>query len=254
MIATVNDLLLTVLKASGILGIGQSANPDDITTGLDLLRAMVAQWQKKRWLVYVEQTVSVAASTGAQTYSIGPGCDFDVAGRPDRISRAYIRIIPGVPPNLVDIPVEVLDSREDYAMVSVKALETMPAAVYYETGYPTGQVYFWPVPPAGQYGLYLVVKLPLPTYVSPADPLAVPDEYIDAMIWSMCVRMQMAYGLQARPDHVAAASVALNTLRQANAQVPQLAVPVGLRNRGDGFSLVGSGLGRAFTLDLGAVL
>ena len=241
MISTVGDLLTTVLKASGILGVGQSAQPDDMTTGLDLLRALMAQWQKKRWLVYVEQTVSVAASTGAQTYSIGPGCDFDVAGRPDRISRAYIRILAGAQsPNLVDVPIAVIESREDYAMISVKALSTMPAGVYYETGYPTGQVYFWPVPPAGQYGLFLVVKLPLPTYVSTADPLAVPDEYIDAMLWSMCVRMQMSYGLQARPDHVAAASVALNTLRQANAQVPQLAVPTGGQLRGSSAAALSS--------------
>ena len=241
MISTVGDLLTTVLKASGILGIGQSANPDDVTTGLDLLRALMAQWQKKRWLVYVEQTVSVAASTGAQTYSIGPGCDFDVAGRPDRISRAYIRILAGAQaPNQVDVPVAVIDSREDYALIGLKSLPTIPAAVYFETGYPTGQVYFWPVPPAAQYGLFLVVKLPLPTYVSTADPLAVPDEYIEAMLWSMCVRMQMSYGLQARPDHIAAASVALNTLRQANAQVPQLAVPVGGQLRGSGSAALSS--------------
>jgi hypothetical protein len=253
-ISTVNDLALMVLKASGILGIGQNVQPDDLNTFLDLLRALVAQWQKKRWLVFVEQTVELPASTGAVSHSIGPGCDFDVNGRPDRISRAFIRIIQGMPPNLVDIPVEVLDSREDYVAISVKTLETMPATVYYESGYPTGQVYFWPVPPAGMYGLFLVVKVPLPTYVSLADPLNLPDEYIDALIWTMCVRMQMSYGLQARPDQVAAAALAMNTLRQANAQIPQLAIPAPLRNRGDGFSLVGSGLGRAFILDQGAVL
>jgi hypothetical protein len=232
MISTAGDLINSVLKVSGILGIGQDANPDDASTGLDLLRALIAQWQKKRWLVFVEQTVSVPASTGAVSYSIGPGCDFDVAGRPDRISRAYIRILPGAAPVLIDLPVAVLDSREDYAMIAVKALETMPAAVYYETGYPTGQVYFWPVPPAGMYGLFLVVKNPLPTYVSLADPLDLPDEYIDALIWTMCVRMQMAYGLQARPDHVAQAAMAMNTLRQANAQIPGLLMPI--RNMGGG--------------------
>lgn len=254
MINTTGDLINAVLLSSGILGIGQSAQAADLSTGLDLLRELMAQWQKKRWLVYVEQTVSVAASTGAVSYSIGPGCDFDVAGRPDHITRAYIRIIPGVPPNLVDIPVEVLDSREDYASISVKTLETMPATVYYESGYPTGQVYFWPVPPMGMYGLYLVVKLPLPTYVSTADPLNLPDEYISALRWSLCVDMQMSYGLQARPDHVSRATMAINTLRQANAQIPQLAIPAPLRNRFGDVSLVGHGLGRAFILDLGAVL
>jgi hypothetical protein len=255
MISTTSDLINTVLKASGILGIGQTAMADDLNTGLDMLRMLIAQWQKKRWLVFVEQTVSVAASTGATSYTIGPGMDFNVAGRPDHISRAYIRIVPGVPPNLVDIPLEVLDAREDYSLISVKGLQTMPAAVYYESGYPTGQVYFWPVPPAGMYGLYLVIKVPLPTYVSLNDPLNLPDEYIEALTWSLAVRLQMSYGLQARPDHAAAARQALNVIRIANAQIPQLHMPAALsRIRGGDLSLIGHGLGRAYLLDQGTGL
>jgi hypothetical protein len=239
-INTVGDLATTVLKASGILGIGQSAMPDDLSTFLDLLRALIAQWQKKRWLVFVEQTVSVPASTGAMTYSIGPGMDFDVAGRPDHIMRAYVRIITGVSPNLVDVPITVIDAREDYALISIKALETFPVAVFYESGYPTGQVYFWPVPPAGQYGLFLVLKVPLPTYVSTADPLNLPDEYIEALIWSMAVRMQMSYGLQARPDQVAAAKQALNVIRNANVQIASLPMPVGSMLRSSGAAALSS--------------
>ena len=254
MISTVGDLLNTVLKVAGILGVGQTAVPDDLNTGLDLLRALIAQWQKKRWLVFVEQTVSVASSTGATTYSIGPGCDFDVNGRPDHISRAYVRIIPGVPPNLVDIPIEVFDALEDYSAISSKTLQTIPAAIYYESGYPTGQIYVWPVPPAGQYGIYLVLKLPLPTYISLSDPLSLPDEYTDALIWTMAVRMQMSYGLQARPDHVAAMRVAINTIRLANTQIPQLGMPAPVGRIRSDLSLVGHGLGRAFVLDMGAVL
>lgn len=254
MISTVGDLLNTVLKVAGILGVGQTAVPDDLNTGLDLLRALIAQWQKKRWLVFVEQTVSVANSTGATTYSIGPGCDFDVNGRPDHISRAYVRIIPGVPPNLVDIPIEVFDALEDYSAISIKTLQTIPAAIYYESGYPTGQIYVWPVPPAGQYGIYLVLKLPLPTYISLSDPLSLPDEYTDALIWTMAVRMQMSYGLQARPDHVAAMRVAINTIRLANTQIPQLGMPAPVGRIRSDLSLVGHGLGRAFVLDMGAVL
>lgn len=254
MISTVGDLINMVLKVSGILGVGQTAVPDDLTTGLDWLRAIIGQWQKKRWLVFVEQTVSVASSTGAQTYSIGPGCDFNIGGRPDHIARAYVRIIPGVPPNLVDMQLEVIEAREDYEQISIKTLQTTPAMVFYESGYPTGRVYFWPVPPAGQYGLYLTLKLPLPTYISLADPIALPDEYLEALIWSMACRMQASYGLQVRPDHMALAKQAINTLRQANSQIPQLAIPAPVgRIRGD-TSLVGPGLGRAFVLDQGAVL
>jgi len=253
MISTTGDLIDFSLRVSGIVGVGQTPQDDDNNTALDWLRMIVAEWQKKRWLVYVQQEVSVPASTGAQFYTIGLGCDFDVS-RPDHIAAAYIRIIPGVPPNLVDIPVEILQSREDYAAISVKTLETIPSVVFYDSGWPTGRVYWWPVPPANMYGLYLTVKMPLPTYVALTDPLGVPPEYYPAMIWSLAVRLQLSYGLPANPGHVAAMKEAMETLRMANTQIPQLAMPAPLGRMWGDLSLIGRGLGRAFTLSEGAVL
>ncbi|HET7880545.1 MAG TPA: hypothetical protein VFL55_06635, partial [Acetobacteraceae bacterium] len=126
--------------------------------------------------------------------------------------------------------------------------------VFYESGWPTGRVLFWPVPPANLYGLYLVIKGPLPTYTTLVDPLNLPPEYLEAMIWSLCVRMQISYGLPANPGHVAAMNQAMATLRNANAQIAELVVPVPAMRRGSDLSLVGQGLGRAFVLDQGAVL
>lgn len=253
MIETAGDLISFSLRASGIIGVGQVASAEDAFTGLDLLRMMVAQWQKKRWLIMTNQTVGVASSTGNDTYTIGPGMQFDCP-RPDHIAAAYLKIIGGSPPNLVDIPLEIIGSFEDFSMIAVKSLQTMPAAVFYESGFPTGLLHFWPVPPAGMYGLYVVVKVPLPTYVELTDQLNLPDEYIEALMWSMCLRLQMAYGLPARTDHDMAARQALNVLRQANLQVGELAIPAPLGRIRPDLSLVGRGLGRAFILDLGAVV
>lgn len=253
LISTTGDLIAFSLRASGILGIGQTASAEDAYTGLQMLVNLIAQWQKKRWLVYVLEEVSVPASTGAQSYTIGPGMQFDCA-RPDHIAKAYIRILGTAGPNQVDIPLDILQAREDYANISVKALQTMPAAVWYESQFPTGNVWFWPVPPAGMYGLYLEVKSPLPTYGTLTDQLNLPPEYFEALLWSMCVRMQMAYGLPARPDHASAMTQAMNTIRQANMQVPEAQMPAALVRVRGALSLVGPGLGRAFILDQGAVL
>lgn len=253
LISTTGDLVTFALRASGINGIGQTPMAEDSNTGLELLRNLVAQWQKKRWMEYVLQEVSVPSSTGAQSYTIGPGMEFNCA-RPDYIAAAYIRIIGGSPGNLVDIPIQIIQAREDYANITVKTLQSMPAVVWYESGFPTGNVYWWPVPPAGMYGLYLTVKSPLPTYATLTDPLGLPPEYNEALIWSLCVRLQMSYGLPARPDQVAAMNQALQVLQQANLQIAELAMPVPVGRRGSDISLVGHGLGRAFVLDLGAVL
>jgi hypothetical protein len=139
-------------------------------------------------------------------------------------------------------------------MISVKTIETMPAYVFLETGFPTGNVWFWPVPPAGMYGLYLICKTPLPTYVALTDPLNLPDEYVEALMWSMCIRMQISYGLPGNPAHIAAMNQALQVLRMANAQVAMLKIPAPLGRVRDDLSLVGRGLGRAYILDQGSGL
>lgn len=252
LISTTGDLIEFALRASGILGIGQTASAEDANTGLEFLRNLIAQWQRKRWLTIVDQEVSVAASTGASSYTIGPGGDFNCA-RPDHIAAAYIRIL-GTTPNLVDIPIEVILAREDYARVSVKSLITMPAVVWYESAWPIGNLHWWPIPPANQYGLFVVIKGPLPLYSTLTDALNLPQEYYEALLWSLCVRLQMAYGLPARPDHAQAMNQAMNTLRQANAQIAEAPIPAALLPTFKGLSMVGPGLGRAFILDQGAVL
>jgi len=250
---TVGDLIDFSLRLSGIIGVGQTAMAEDANTALEWLKMIISEWQRKRWLTYVQQEVSVPTSTGAQYYTIGPGQDFNCS-RPSHLATAYIRIIPGSPPNLVDIPVTILESREDYAQISVKTLQTIPSYVFYDSGWPTGRLYWWPIPPAGQYGLYVTVMSPLPTYGALTDVLGVPPEYYPAMAWTLAVHMQLSYGLPANPAHVAAMKMALNTVRQANTQIPQLQVPVPLGRIRSDLSLVGQGLGRAFVLDLGAVL
>lgn len=70
---------------------------------------MLAQWSRKRWLVF--HLVNTAlTSTGAQSYSVGPGGDFDMP-RPDRLGAAYIRRLISGASNPVDFPLELQAAR-----------------------------------------------------------------------------------------------------------------------------------------------
>jgi hypothetical protein len=82
-IETTGDLVTFVLRASGINGVGQSPLAEDSNTCLDWLRALIAQWQRKRWLNWSLIETSFV-STGANSYTIGPGGDFDTP-RPDKL-------------------------------------------------------------------------------------------------------------------------------------------------------------------------
>jgi hypothetical protein len=238
---TTGDLINFVLRASGINGVGQSPMAEDSNTGLDFLRMLIAQWNRKRWLVWNEvETAKVA--TGANSYTIGPGGDFSVA-RPDKIHAAWVRFPPFQGPNAVDIPLTIIQAKEDWARTTIKDLQSLPTHVFYDSAWPMGVIYFHPVPPGGHYEMHLVLKATMPVYTTLTDPLNLPDEYIEALVWSLCVRMQMAYGLPSRPDHAAAMRQAVNVVMMANTQIGLLKMPNFSRGTSDVSNWMGGGTG-----------
>jgi hypothetical protein len=64
------------------------------------------------------------------------------------------------------------------------------------------------------------------------DAIDLPPEYIEALLWSMCVRLQMSYGLPSRPDHVMAMHQSVAVVSAANTQIGTLVSPIGSRRGG----------------------
>src|SRR4029077_4220380 len=197
MISTTGDLITFVLRASGINGVGQTPLAEDSNTGLDMLRMLIAGWQRKRWMVWNEQELS-KVSTGANFYTIGPAQDFD-SPRPDEIHAAWCRLKPFGGPNAVDISLAIIENHEDWAGIGVKDLKSLPAAVFYDSSFPIGRVYFWPVPPGGDYEMHLVVKAILPIPVAVTDTMDLPPEYLDAVVSNLACRIVVASGGQISP-------------------------------------------------------
>lgn len=252
-LSTTGDLITFVLRASGINGVGQTPSAEDANTGLNFLRMLIAQWQRKRWLVWDEQEVAKIA-TGNNSYTIGPGQDFDTA-RPDKLHAAWARMKPFGGPHPVDISLAIIEAKEDWAGITIKDLKSIPSAVFYDSSFPIGRVYFWPVPPASDYEMHIVVKGSLPVYTGLTDPLNVPDEYVEAMTWWLCVRMQMSYGLPANTAHVAAMKEAMNTIMLANSQIRLATMPPALIGHGrDVSSWQGRGLNQAWVVGGSSVL
>lgn len=219
---TALDLIRTSMLSCGILALSQTLYAEDVYLAFDLLNAMLAEWNRKRWLVYHLVDVAKVAN-GQQGYSIGPGQDFDVA-RPDSIAAAYVRLL-GNQTGTVDFPMDVLTSREDYSAITLKQLQSIPVAVWYDADYPTGTIYPYPVPTAGQYEVHLIVKETLTQFTNLSTAISLPPVYQDALIYSLGARLRPVYRLPPDPTVTALAVTGLNTVRGSNAQVPRLAIP-----------------------------
>jgi len=250
-LTTAGDLISFALRTAGVLGVGQTASAEDANDSLVLLSAMLAQWQRQRYLVW-SLVDTALTSTGALTYTVGPTGDFAIA-RPDRIDSAFVRLL-STSPTPIDWPLSIIESREDYNLITAKTLESVPVALFYESSYPTGVLHIWPIVPDALYSIHITTKAALPALTALTTPLAMPPEYTEALIYALAVRLCMNYGIDPRPSLVGAMRLAMNTLRMANTQVPQLGMPSDLSGRYSNGGMVGVGLGRAFVLDQGAVL
>jgi len=72
LLPTAGSIINLALKMAGVLGIGQTAQAEDANDALTVMNMMLAQWQRKRWLVYSLDDVSFAP-TGATSYTVGVG-------------------------------------------------------------------------------------------------------------------------------------------------------------------------------------
>lgn len=225
--ATPQDIVRAALKKSGVLGVGQSALAEDTNDAYQDLQDMMGQWQRKRWLIYhlVDYFVT---GTGAINYTVGPGGQFNINPRPDKIESAFFRQLISSQPNQVDYPLEIIESREDYNRISLKQLQSFPQYLFYDSGFPTGLAYPWPLIQSDLYSLHLTVKETLSQFTSLNQTVNLPLEYFAALKFNLALRLKQAYQLPADPVLVGLAKDALNVIRNANVQISRLRIPTDL--------------------------
>lgn len=234
---TIGDLCTQALRECGAVGVGQTPLFDDINDAWGRLQWMLEQWERKRWLVYHLKTYSLF-STGQQSYSIGPGADFDTGPdtmRPGRIASAYTRQ-QYQNTNPVDYHLQVIPSKEDYNWITLKSLVAGPGeAVFLDTDWPWGYVYFWPIPQANIYELFVTVYEQLPFQnMNLATVVELPYEYYNAIMTNLAVRLRPKYrlGTYAGDALPGIARDALSVVRLPATQIAKLRMPNQIRRRG----------------------
>lgn len=172
-------------------------------------------------------TIVPGSSSLPTSPPVGPGLYWNNGG--------VLMVTPGAPTTVgityVDVPLGIIESREDFNTIALKTFQAWPAGVFYESAFPTGLLHFWPVPSPSVYELHVFTKTTLPVYANLADALNLPPEFLEAAKYSLVVRLAADWGMQPRSAHVAAMRAALNTVRMANTQEPSLRMPADLPGR-----------------------
>lgn len=227
------ELISLALKITGVLGVGQTPQNEDVNDAFTILNSMVSVWNRRRWLIYNLVDIS-CVSTGAQSYTVGPGQSFDVP-RPDQIQSAYVRQIFSTDGNPVDFELAVVNSHEEYGDIALKSLVSFPRFVFYDSAYPIGNLYVYPIP-SDLYEVHIILKNTITKFNDLITDINLPPEYQEALIWNLAARLRPMYQLPIDPTVHAIAMQALQVIRGANSQISKLKMPPGLTRQGGAWS------------------
>jgi hypothetical protein len=190
----------------------------------NLLNMMMAQWQRRRYMVYQLITAKKQA-TGAISYTVGPGGDFDMP-RPAKLEFAYFRQNVATPLP-VSYPLEILRAREDYDRISIKDLNAFPRFAFYDGAYPLGNLFVWPIP-NDQYEIDITVMQQLQQFRSINDQITLPPEYSAALMWNLVLELYPFFGLPVSDVAAKKAEASMRIIEEVNAQIPRLQMPAAL--------------------------
>jgi hypothetical protein len=154
------------------------------------------------------------------------------------LEYAFLRFLNNPPGgNLaVDIPIEIIQSHEDYSRITVKNIGTIAWRIFYDPVWPVGVLLPWPVPQSSIYEIHVGFKVVLPRFDAIQQPINFPPEYEAALNWCLARRFRASYQLPPDPSVDSLARDALNTIRLANTAMGVLRMPAFLRNRGRAYS------------------
>lgn len=210
---TAYDIIHGALRKIGAIAVGETLAPEDSTTGLEQLNAMLDLWSTEHLAVFNNTETVLQLQAGKASYTVGTGGDFDMP-RPLRISGAYTRL--NTSGSAVDFPCAEVDYTR-YARIGLKDQPgPWPKVMYFNTSFPLAEMIFWPVPSQGV-EFHLWADMVFSQLANLTDTVSMPQGYLIALQTNLALLLAPEYGVQPSPDLVQLARSSKKALKALNA-------------------------------------
>lgn len=209
---TALDLITGALRKIGQYAPGEPLDSQDANDALDCLNGMLDLWSNQHLSVYNQIETVKTLTSGQASYTIGTGGDFNIE-RPYRITTVYSRLTSGN--STVDFPCQVA-TLDKYASIGIKTQPgPWPKIIYYNSGWPTGTLYLWPVP-TGSVELHLWTDEVF-TALNLTDTVSLPRGYFMGLQYNLAEILCSEYGMSVPPDIRRFAKEFRDIIKAANA-------------------------------------
>lgn len=173
--------------AGGLLLAGRGLNPSEQQEGLDVLNALIDGLKIEALVVEYERRTVQTLTANQQSYSVGPGQEFDLE-RPEFIGRAGFVVASPPPDSPAEVPMRVIATYEEWAQYVVKyTTSQIPLAIYYQASVPVGTARFWPVPSVTGQQVAIYTRQMLSEFATVDDQVNVRDGYREMLEYNLAV-------------------------------------------------------------------
>ena len=209
---TAADIIDRAYSLLGFKAAGEPLSGDDADYALGVLNGMIDSWNTQR--LFIVTVNEVVATTSGQTATIGPGMTFNTDRPVDVENGAFSRLAG------IDYSIEWID-RVTYERIPFKTVAaSFPQYAYYDAEYPTGTIYFYPVPTTSL-EIHIPCQVQLLTFATLATDVFLVPGYKRALEYSLAE--ELAPGLRPLDPQIArGAHLARRAIRRTNVDVPLL--------------------------------
>lgn len=214
------QLITDALTEIGVQDAVTPVSQSDLVLGSRILKQMIDGWNADRLYINGEQRIVFVPATLKQTYTLGPGGDFNIDPVPAKISR-YGIINLGNPVQPLELGLESLTT-EEWGAIPVKGITSaLPQRVWDDTAFPLRHLNFWPIPNV-QVNFTIYSWGPVNHWNDFVSDLTFPPGYEEALRLNLAVRMAPSFGKEPSTATVQLAIIALNRIKAMNAPMIDL--------------------------------
>lgn len=230
----IKDLLRSSFRCIGSLRVGFGYSPSELTDGLFVLNAMLDSWSIDELNGYCTLTQSFTFGAAQESYTIGPGGDFDTI-RPVKIIDAKY-IVMTSPDQPLHEPLAIINSQQYEAIALPLTASTIPQRLYYNPSYTLGVIRLWPVVVNTSDKLLISSWQPISGGITDEEAIfSVPPGYLDAVRYQLAIRLAMEWEKPLKEGVEKLAIEALAKVQRLNAPTPQMDVNAGVMPARSGY-------------------
>lgn len=180
------DLVTDALLAWNIVAAGDPLENGDAVYVLRTLNRILDDWNADRAAVWADNFTSFTLTPSLSPHTIGAAGTWVTPQRPQRIVTATLTL-----PGGSQVPIGVRDAAWYASLSSPTLTSPMPTDVYYEPDWPTGKLFFYPIPTTA-YAVAICTRVVL-ARLALVDAFSLPPGYRSAITLTLQEEIAESY-------------------------------------------------------------